>query len=105
MQVVDKRLGCIVDLHLGRDTQAGAGAHFRRDRGRRPPAQPGSRSYSLGNGDGQWPKPGTLGCSQPGAVALSLITAGQRDADVLATSRRACRQLTPERHHITWLVI
>jgi hypothetical protein len=28
---------------------------------------------------------------------LSLITAGQRDADVLAMSRCACRQLTPER--------
>lgn len=35
---------------------------------------------------------------------LSLITAGQRDADVLAMSRCACRQLTPERRHITWLV-
>ena len=57
MQVVDKRLGCIADLHLGRDTQAGAGAHFRRDRGRRPPAQPGSRSHSLGNGDGRRTNP------------------------------------------------
>ena len=41
---------------------------------------------------------------QPDAIALSLITAGQRDADVLDMSGRACRQLAPERRHITWLV-
>ena len=32
------------------------------------------------------------------AVALSLITAGQRGADVSDTSHRAYRQLAPERH-------
>jgi hypothetical protein len=37
-------------------------------------------------------------------VALSLITAGQRGTGVLDTSRRACRQLAPERRYITWLV-
>jgi hypothetical protein len=68
--------------------------------------------YSPGNGnhgqtlhgDGEWPKPGMSGCSQPDAIAFSLITAGQRDADVLDTSGRACRQLASERRHITWLV-
>ncbi len=38
------------------------------------------------------------------AVALSLITAGQRGTDVLDTSHRAYRQLAPERRYITWLV-
>ena len=49
-----------------------------------------------GNGDGQWLTPGKSGGSRPDAVALSLITAGQRDAGVFDTSRRACRQLAPE---------
>jgi hypothetical protein len=38
---------------------------------------------------------------QAGAVALSLITAGRKAAGVLDTSRRACRQLAPERRYIT----
>ena len=41
---------------------------------------------------------------KPDAVALSLITAGQRGIGVLDTSHRACRQLAPERRYITWLV-
>jgi 3-oxoacyl-[acyl-carrier protein] reductase len=38
------------------------------------------------------------------AVALSLITAGQRGTGVLDTSHRAYRQLAPERRYITRLV-
>src|SRR3989442_1154220 len=44
----------------------------------RLPAQPGNRSLSPGNGEGQWPKPPLPGCLQPDAIALSLIIAGQR---------------------------
>ena len=62
------------------------------------------RRSTPGNGDGQWPKPRRSGCSQPAAVALNLITAGQRDADVLVTSCCTCGRLTPEGRHITWLV-
>jgi hypothetical protein len=32
---------------------------------------------------------------------MSLITAGQRDTGVLDTTRRASRQLAPERRHVT----
>lgn len=38
------------------------------------------------------------------ASVLSLITADHRDAGVLDTSRHVCRQLTPERLYITWIV-
>jgi hypothetical protein len=59
---------------------------------------------SPGNGDGQWPKPGNPAVPSLAPSVLSLITAGQRDADVFDTSRCACRKLAPERRHITWLV-
>jgi hypothetical protein len=39
--------------------------------------------YSLGNGDGRRPKPGTSGCSRPDTVALSLIAARQTDVGCL----------------------
>ena len=79
-----------------------------------PPGPPGPREggatlgvcgrSSPGNGNGQRPKPGRSGCSQPDTIALSLIAAGQTDVGVLDTSRRACRQLASERRHITRLV-
>ena len=47
------------------------------------------------------PKPRIPGCYQPGAVALSLITAGRKAAGVLDTSRRVCRQLAPEGRRFT----
>ena len=47
------------------------------------------RHHSPGNGDGQWPKLGISGCSQPGAVAFEPDYAGQRDAGVLDSSRGA----------------
>jgi hypothetical protein len=44
----------------------------------RLPAQPGTEPYSLGNGDGQSLKSPSTGYPQPGAIALSFITAGHR---------------------------
>jgi hypothetical protein len=54
----------------------GLGAEYKS----RLPGQPGNGSHSPGNGDGQCPKRGISGSSQPDAVELSLIPAGQRDA-------------------------
>ena len=69
---------------------------------RRENHAPGTRMvrdepYSLGNGDGQRPTASISGGSRSDAVALSLITAGQRDAGAFDTSRRACRKLARER--------
>ena len=64
---------------------------------RRLPAWKGTEPYSLGNGDGQWPKRAYQALPKLDAVALSRITAGQRGTGVLDTSRRAYRQLAPER--------
>jgi hypothetical protein len=73
---------------------------------RRLSAQPGNRGHSLGHGDGQRPEPGTSRCSRLDAVALSLITAGQRDAAISDPSRRAWRQPTGKTsYHLASLLI